>query len=525
MSKRGASTRRPPAEPKTAVGARQFTRARLKPARRVAPARARRQRPGEGLRGALRRIPTAAWLCAVVAILNAASWSIVSAPFQIPDEPSHFAYAQHLAETGHLPSSNGETFPPAEVAAMDYVHQQNIRFSQENHTISTQAEQQRLETALALPLSRSQPGDAGLAASQPPLYYALETIPYALGAGGTVLDRLELMRLSSALFAGLTALFAFLFLREALPGTRWAWTVGGLGVALTPTLAMMSGAVNPDALLFAVSTALFYCLARAFRRGLTRGLAIVTGATIAIGCLTKLTFIGLLPGALLALIVLGVRQARVRGGEAYRSLAIALAIAATPVGLYLIDNALSGRSTLLVLSGAIPHRSLLGAIPYIWQLYLPRLPGMHPALHGITGTQIWFEQIVGKYGWLDTAFPNWVVKAAILPVAIVLVLLLRGLFLHRRALRGRLVEGALYLLLLLGILTIIGVDEYIHRIPNEYLQLRYVLPTIALFGAALALAARGAGRRWGPVAGTLIVMLVLAHDLFSQLLVISRYYG
>jgi hypothetical protein len=46
-----------------------------------------------------------------------------------------------------------------------------------------------------------------------------------------------------------------------------------------------------------------------------------------------------------------------------------------------------------------------------------------------------------------------------------------------------------------------------------------------LFAAALALAARGARGRWGPAAGTLIIALILSHDVFSQLLVISRYYS
>ena len=44
-------------------------------------------------------------------------------------------------------------------------------------------------------------------------------------------------------------------------------------------------------------------------------------------------------------------------------------------------------------------------------------------------------------------------------------------------------------------------------------------------GGVLALAARAGGRRWGPVIGVAIVVLVLAHDLFSQLQVISRYYS
>ena len=120
-----------------------------------------------------------------------------------------------------------------------------------------------------------------MATSEPPLYYALQTIPYYLGSAGTLLDQLELMRLLSALMAGLTALFTFLFVRESLPTAPWAWTVGGLGAALYPLLGFASGAVTPDAMLCAVSAAIFYCLARAFRRGLTRKLAIAIGALIA----------------------------------------------------------------------------------------------------------------------------------------------------------------------------------------------------------------------------------------------------
>jgi len=74
------------------------------------------------------------------------------------------------------------------------------------------------------------------------------------------------------------------------------------------------------------------------------------------------------------------------------------------------------------------------------------------------------------------------------------------------------------------VLLIVGADDYLHKIPGEYAEPRYLLPMLALWGAVLTLAARGAGRRWGPVAGVAIVSLVLAHDIFSQLLVISRYY-
>jgi hypothetical protein len=54
---------------------------------------------------------------------------------------------------------------------------------------------------------------------------------------------------------------------------------------------------------------------------------------------------------------------------------------------------------------------------------------------------------------------------------------------------------------------------------------RYLLSLAAPLGAILALAARGAGRRWGPAVGALIVILILGHDIFSQLLTVSRFYG
>jgi len=74
----------------------------LSPVRTRAPVRAR-SKPG-----VLRRIPTAAWVCALVAFVSAACWSFITPPFQVPDEPAHFAYVQQLAETGKLPTSGAE---------------------------------------------------------------------------------------------------------------------------------------------------------------------------------------------------------------------------------------------------------------------------------------------------------------------------------------------------------------------------------------------------------------------------------
>jgi hypothetical protein len=480
----------------------------------------------------LRRVPRAAWICALIASLNAVCWSLITPPFQLPDEPAHFAYVQRLAETGELPKSSETTFSEEEEVALRDLHQQDVRSHPETHAIGSAAEQRSLEHDLAAPLSRNSEGGAGVAAREPPLYYALQTIPYGLGSGGSLLDRLALMRLLSALMAGLTALFAYLFIREALPGAPWAWAVGGLAVALAPLLGFMSGAVNPDALLYAVSAALFYCFAVAFRRGLTPPLAVAIGAVTATGLLTKLNFVGLLPGALLGLVLLALREARTSRSNALRCLGLGIGIAAIPPLASIFVNPASNHPGAGVGSTASSFtsggRSLVGEIGYIWQFYFPRLPGMTDHFPGILPTrQIWFDRSVGLYGWLDTPFPVWVYNIALIPAGLLTVLGLRALIVGRATLSHRLVELAVYAVMAAGILALTGAASYV-EFPERaggFGQPRYLLPLLAIGGAALVLSARGAGRRWGPAVGTLIVVLFLAHNLFSQLQVIARFHG
>jgi hypothetical protein len=79
---------------------------------------------------------------------------------------------------------------------------------------------------------------------------------------------------------------------------------------------------------------------------------------------------------------------------------------------------------------------------------------------------------------------------------------------------------------LLGLLAVIAISGYgAHVAGAGFEQPRYLLPLLALYGGLIAMAARGAGRSYGPSAGAALVMLALAHTLFSQLLTVSRYYG
>jgi len=481
----------------------------------------------------MRRIPMPACV-ALVACVNAVCWSIVTPPFEVTDEPAHFDYVKQLAETGHLPLGFAGSMPEEQVIALTDLRFYQLREEPASLAVASPAEQRRLEadTARAARLPRRGSPSAGVAASQPPLYYALEAIPYTLGYHSTILVRLQLMRLLSALMAGLTALFVYLFVREALPAEPWAWSAAGLGVAVTPLLGALSGAVNPESMLYAVCAALFYLLARAFRRGLSTGLAAGIGATVAVGLLTKVNFIGLLPGCAVGLAVLTARRARASRRDAWRGLALCCLIAASPLVAAVVVGVASPHTAVHAvtsnLTAFIHHGSILARLQYMWQLYLPRLPGMADDFPGLLTTrQIWFDGFVGLYGWSNVTFPTWVYGLALIPAMAIAFLCVRAIASRRVALRVRAGELLTYALMALGVMAMIAVVSYARfpQVDATFGRTRYLFPMLALLGAMLALAARGAGRRWGPAVGVMIVVAMLAHDIFSQLLVISRYYG
>jgi 4-amino-4-deoxy-L-arabinose transferase-like glycosyltransferase len=471
---------------------------------------------------------------ALVACVNAACWSVISPPFEVTDETAHFAYVKQLAETGQLPRTGAGAIPEEEGIALTDLRFVALSDNAAGRTIASVAEQRRLERDLtrAARLPRNGSETAGVASSEPPLYYALEAIPYRIAFNSSILVRLTLMRLLSALLGGLTALFVYLFVREALPAEPWAWTSAGLSVALLPLLGMLSGAVTPDALLFAVSAAVFFLFARAFRRGLTSRIAACIGATIAIGLLTKLNFIALLPGCAVGLAVLAVRLARSSRREAWRRLAIACAIAVSPVLLALLAGRLTPHIGVHILSSSLSglghHGSLPAKLEYLWQLYLPRLPGMTADFPGLSTTrQLWFDGFVGAYTWANIAVPGWVDMLALIPAAAIAGLCARTIVLRRAALRARAIELGVYALIGGGVMVSIAILSYssFPQLGAQFGRVRYLFPMLALLGAVLALAARGGGRRWGPTVGGLIVVLVLAQDLLTQLLFVSRYYG
>ena len=171
-----------------------------------------------------------------------------------------------------------------------------------------------------------------------------------------------------------------------------------------------------------------------------------------------------------------------------------------------------------------PFRGLLS---YTWQFYLPRLPFMQDQFTYYPLWETWFKGFIARFGWLDYGFPGYSYWVALGVVGGVLALAGAALRRSRAALRSRWPELVSYLAMMAGLFVLIAIAGYRGRIDNGYVfeQARYLLPLLPLYAAIVALAVRGAGRRWAPVAAGVLVVAALGHDLFAQLVTIARYYA
>jgi Predicted membrane protein (DUF2142) len=503
--------------------------------------------PGRTGKGAeLRAIPTAGWVCALVALLTGLTWSLIVPLFQVPDEPAHVAYAQYMAEGHKAPSgrSDLDPFSTEERVLVDVTRWKEVSRRRENRVPGTAASHQLLDRTVDLDLPRLGQGGYTTITNNPPLYYGLAAIAYRVSPSTSLPGRIHAMRLLSVLLAAVTTLFVFLFIRELLPGTPWAWTIGALAVAFQPLFGFVSGGVNSDDLLFAAASGIFYLLACCFRSGLTTRRGLWLGALVAIGLMAKINMIGLLPGIALGAVLLVRRAAPEAHRDALRGALGALAVIAGAVLVYVaLNTTVWDRGVFFGASGAslrggagvkgpadvtqIPTESIGGALSYAWQFYLPRLPFMDPQFTASPLYNVWFKGFIGSFGWLDYGFPGWVYTLALWIVLAVCALAGRELFMKRAVLRSRLPELITYAAIMVGLLILTNGNGYSARVGGAggFEQARYLLPLLALYGAIVALAARGAGRRWGPSVGVLLVSVAIAHTAVAMLLTLTRYYG
>lgn len=513
----------------------------------LALARAAAGRPLR-LGGRIVRLGAAVFL---VAFLNAASWALITPAFDAPDEPSHFAYAQYFAETGHAPSHspNGKPeYSTNEVLGMNAEDVYSQVALPETRPPWLEANEREWERDVAVTPHPGDNGGGATVAASPhqPAYYAL-LAPAYLAAGSSTFSQLTAMRLVSALLGAIVALCAFGVVRELLPRQPAAAVAAGLLVAFQPMFGFISGAVNNDNGVNALAAICLYLTIRGLRRGLTWRTGLALGLALAFTPLMKETGYEIYPAVAVGLAGIlwrSLRTARARtrpstaarrwalpDGRCWAALVVAL-VAVRQVWAALqpvFYPPLNGHSTTgggLVATGALtlaeqmPGRFLV----YLWELFLPRLGFMGQLFPpGWPFRQVYVERGWGAFGWYAWIFPGWVYLAIIVAMAAVGLLALSAAVRERAALLKRVFEVAVIALFPMCVLVAVEAAFFApdggRTVVAE--QGRYIFPAIAALAAIAVAGTFGLGRRLHLPLATVLVVAMIGLGYAAQWLTLS----
>jgi len=482
---------------------------------------------------------------AAVAAMHGAAWSVLTPPFQVPDEWAHFQYADYVADHGTMPNGldRGAIVAADQGVAMDRTGGNGVPGNPTFRPPWSAPASNSLAQALAETPSSPVPDGSTSATGQPPLYYVAAGAVDAV-APGNVLDRIGQVRLVGVLALVALALGAVALARRLVPDRpEWALTAGLL-TGLVPLVGFMAGGVTPDIPMIALATwTAAMALAFVERPGWRRG-AILGALGISL-VLVKLTSLALAPGlVLLVLLAIGIAISR---GWPAGSTGGVVGLAAgflLPLLAYVIWCAVSDRSiipgTLVAVARAeaTPGSTGNGPLEFLslaWQLYLPRMPWMDDLVQGFGLRDIWVSGFVGRYGWLDYGLPRWVQD--VLPIFwLGLALLgLRGLWvlvrrrqpeLPRPRQVKRIVVGVAFALMLVGVLFTVARADYTAYVngSDRFQQARYLMLALPAAVALVVVAFRGTPVRARPYVAVTLVGVAALHTVGSILATVARYY-
>lgn len=489
----------------------------------ITEARAAREIPGRW-RFVRQVPPSLAALLGIVLIIGL-TWALLVPPFQAPDEPAHFAYAQSLAERFALPGNPRR--PPestdellADAAAQASVEAFNPQTVKPG-AWSPARYRQYLQTVRSP--DRTNTGGPNPASANPPLYYLYADLAYWASYSGDAYDRLYSMRIWGVLLLMLTTTAGWLLAGEVFGRRRIPQLACAALTGLVPLESFISTSVNPDALMVALWTFALWLGARVLRRGGTQRDCLALCAVTAAAILTKATSYALVPGVVLVLLLAYLHTPKQGRREARKRLGVALLALVVPVVGWLATSwALARPATNAIPSGAHGFQ-IRQFLSYLWQYYLPRLSFEHPfRAMPYPLYYIWVREGWGIFGWLDVPMANWVY--VVLASLSALVIGASAALLARLRDRVRLELLAYFTFVLVALLGLLHITDYQEIINSgtTLMQGRYLLPVVGLFGLCLGFVVSRLPSSWrGPACGAavagLLVLQVLALGTVARM--------
>jgi hypothetical protein len=475
-------------------------------------------------------------IVAFVAFANAGTWALITPAFDAPDEPSHFAYAQYLAETGQGPERAAGPRSPYSIDQVDALNAVNLYSQAELPDARPpwlsleQGAWERLRASSAHPA-----GDGGgyteAASPHQPAYYGLLAPAYAATRSSSTFSQLTAMRLISALLGAIVAACAFGVVRELLPGQPLAAAAAGLLVGFHPMFTFISGAVNNDNGVNAATALTLYLLIRGLRRDLTVPLALALGAVVAIAPAMKETGYEIYPAVVVGVLGIVWRRHRARDMPGLSALVAAYVTvhfgwkALQPL-FYPSVHGQSGLHKGIVATGFVslaehmPGRFLV----YLWELFLPKLSFMGNLFPpGWPFEQIYVIRGWAAFGWYVWIFPPWVYSVIVYAMGAAGLLAISAAIRHRAAVRRRLVE--VLVILMYPVCVLVAVEAAFFSPNGGRLvvaeQGRYLFPAIAALAVIAVGSTFGVARRWqAPLAVTMVVAMI-ALSYASQMLTLE----
>jgi 4-amino-4-deoxy-L-arabinose transferase-like glycosyltransferase len=499
------------------------------------PERAQRvlARPSRSLR-VRRHVPAPLVLLLIVTALLGVAWAALAPPFQGPDENDHFAYVQHLAETGSAPSSTtysgAGSHSTEEKRALDTLGLRALMGNPTARPFWGTVDQRRWAAfERELPSSAREDGDgANPIAKNPPLYYGVAGVGYELSPSRSLFGRLFATRLVGVALFVLIVSLTWMAASE-LTQRSWARLLAAGVVALTPQLAFMSGIVNADILLIAIWTAFVAVTLRTLQRGPTTPRALGLFGLAALSPLTHGRGIALLPALVVVLALVcwrhrpPLRRALAWGAGGV----VLLAVSLLAFRLFTSGSggSLYGDQTNYIHQGGFRIGQFVSTV---WQFYFPRLPGMGPRLGPDFGfRQMWIETFFGRFGWLDVSYTPRVYLALRIAALLGIAAVVASLAARRRELRSEWTIVVALLAIAGSLVALLHVVSYLALLGSGDTLIvgRYGLPLVSLVGLAVAFVATSLPRRLGP----LLAAAVLASGVLLQLgglgLTVVRFYG
>jgi hypothetical protein len=434
----------------------------------------------------LLRVPRPLLLLTLGVLCHNIAWVVALPAWQGPDESSHYAYVERLAADHSLMRFDHEDALPANSeavnASLTATGLNAVRFRLAPRPFGAAGADHAHFPPEKAGLPQHNAGQLG-ANSYPPAYYIAALPFFELPWLSRATERDYSIRLLSALLGALVVVLAYRLARTAGLGNRLALIAAALATS-APIMTQQSAVFSPDILLVVAITGLADASLKASRR-LDRRTVIPVLAWGALAALTKP--VGLPAAAAVALTIgiltVGNLRARTRA---------ALLAAASLIGL-VVGGVFA--STLFGIT--VPDSySLMARLrfdgEYLWQYYLPRLPGMPVVVPPATPASppaawMWGKEGIGIFGWLTTFLPLWAYRLAWIPTLCAgAVALAGGVFGRSRGRSGG--NGAVALVIgSLAYLLVLHYSEatYLLASGNRLLQGRYFLPVYPMMAVAI----------------------------------------